>query len=415
MPSPDCSYTGRIVIQQRAGCMKRIVIADDQPLIRHSIRTMLEAAGHQVIAECPDGMTALQKTSELRPDLLILELALPRLGGLEVIRRLRLADSNARVLVLTTQNTEHFAGLSLQAGGSGFVGKQESTSELHTAVACVLGGRSYFPYTALSGLSGRGPGDESMQLNSLSNREMTVLRYLASGSSNKRIAHELAINDRTVSTYKRRLLEKLNVSSLAELLELAWRNQLLDQVPMALPQLSLDTQVPMSEQFHAKFDDLPLAISLRDEDGVLLAANRTFFEFHNVSEAEALGCRLADSVGLNPEQALQLHQMYLQAYSDHKPYFTHVVLSGAHPRAILHWGAPFHDQTGRQLGMICTGVDITQSEQQMLMLKDAKHRLEALQSRHRDFLFEVGQRSLAAFNLMSHDLQQALEIGRAHV
>lgn len=76
--------------------MKRIVIADDQPLIRHSIRTMLEAAGHQVIAECPDGPAALQKTLELRPDLLITELALPRLGGLEVIRRLRRHNTKKR-------------------------------------------------------------------------------------------------------------------------------------------------------------------------------------------------------------------------------------------------------------------------------------------------------------------------------
>lgn len=386
--------------------MKRIVIADEQPLIRSSVRTMLEAAGHQVIAECQDGQAAVQQTLQLRPDLLILELALPRLGGLEVIRRLRQAHSKTRTLVLTAQNTEHFAGLSLQAGGSGFVGKQESTSELQTAVSCVLGGRSYFPNQALDRLPG-GPDDEAMQLKSLSPREMTVLRYLASGSSNKRIAHELAISDRTVSTYKTRLLEKLNVGSLAELLELAWRNQLLDQVPQALPQLSLEAEAPLAEQFHAKFDDLQVAISLRDPEGVLLAANRAFFALNDVSETEALGRSIADSVSLRPEQALQLHQMYRQAYLEGKPYFTHLVISGKRPRAVLHWGAPFHDQSGTQLGMICTGVDISQSEAQMLRLKEAKHQLETLQSRHRKFLVEVGQRSLAAFAMMGQDLEQA--------
>jgi len=388
--------------------MKRIIIADEQPLIRHSIRTILEAAHHQVIAECAEGNAALQHTLELRPDLLILELALPRLGGLEVLRRLRQADSQARTLVLTAQNTEHFAGLSLQAGASGFVGKHESMSELLTAVACVLSGRSYFPSQALSSVFRSGAGDESMQLKSLSHREMTVLRYLASGSSNKRIAHELAISVSTVSTYKARLLEKLNVSSLAELLDLAWRNQLLDQVPMALPQLSTDVEVPLTEQFHAKFDDLQLAISLRNEDGELLAANRAFFEFYEVNEAEQLGRRFTDSESLKPEQALQLHQMYRQAYMDAKPYFSHIVLSGAHPRSILHWGAPYHDQSGTRLGMICTGVDISRNEQQMLMLKEAKHKLEAMQHQHRQFLFEVGQRSLAAFDSLSRDLQQAL-------
>ncbi|EJN37560.1 response regulator containing a CheY-like receiver domain and an HTH DNA-binding domain [Pseudomonas sp. GM84] len=388
--------------------MKRIIIADEQPLIRHSIRTILEAAHHQVIAECAEGPAALQHTLELRPDLLILELALPRLGGLEVLRRLQQADSTARTLVLTAQNTEHFAGLSLQAGASGFVGKHESMSELLTAVACVLSGRSYFPSQALSNLFRTGAGDESMQLKSLSHREMTVLRYLASGSSNKRIAHELAISVSTVSTYKTRLLEKLNVSSLAELLDLAWRNQLLDQVPMALPQLSNDVEVPLTEQFHAKFDDLQLAISLRNEDGELLAANRAFFEFYEVNEAEQLGRRFTDSESLKPEQALQLHQMYRQAYMDAKPYFSHIVLSGPRPRSILHWGAPYHDQSGARLGMICTGVDITRNEQQMLELKQAKHKLEALQHQHRQFLFEVGQRSLAAYDSLSRDLQQAM-------
>jgi len=170
----------------------------------------------QVSAECADGPSALRDTLQLRPDLLILGLVLPRLGGLELLRRLHQARSKSRTLVLTAQDTEHFAGLSLQAGSTGFIGKQRSLDELLSAVASVLGGHSYFPSQALDSLTKGGPQDEKVQLASLSAREMIVLRYLASGSSIKRIASELALSDRTVSTYKTRLLEKLNVGSLAD-------------------------------------------------------------------------------------------------------------------------------------------------------------------------------------------------------
>ena len=389
--------------------MKRIIIADEQPLARQALRAMLESAGHQVTAECADGPSALHQTLQQRPDLLILELALPRLGGLELLRRLHQAGSKSRTLVLTAQDTEHFAGLSLQAGSSGFIGKQQSLDELLSAVASVLGGHSYFPSQALDSLTKGGPQDEKVQLASLSAREMTVLRYLASGSSIKRIASELALSDRTVSTYKTRLLEKLNVGSLAELLELAWRNHLLGQVPQVLPQLSSDPQQPLSEQFHAKFDDLQLAVSLRDAESRLLAGNRAFFSFHAITETAQLGSRITDSISLSPEQALELHHTYRRAYLDGEPYFRHLVLQGPPMRSLLHWGAPFHDQAGALLGMICTGVDISQHEHQLLLLKEANHKLIAVQDRHRRFLVDVGQRSLGTLEALSQQLQQAHE------
>lgn len=91
--------------------MSKILIADEQPLIRHAIRQVLEAQGHSIIAELDDGADALRQTLRLEPSLLILDLVLPRFGGLEVIQRLRQQGSKVPILVLTAQSSEHFAGL----------------------------------------------------------------------------------------------------------------------------------------------------------------------------------------------------------------------------------------------------------------------------------------------------------------
>lgn len=208
--------------------MSKILIADEQPLFRHGIRQALEAQGHSLVAELDNGTDALRQTLQLKPSLLILDLALPRLGGLEVIRRLRKQACKVPILVLTAQSSEHFAGLSLQAGSTGFISKQDDLHQLGEAVRTLLHGHSYFPSHLVGNVAPQiGLKAEEAQLDSLSARELTVLRYLANGRSNKDIAQELALSDRTVSTYKARLQRKLNVDSLAQLLEIAWRQGLL--------------------------------------------------------------------------------------------------------------------------------------------------------------------------------------------
>src|SRR5262245_31506952 len=176
----------------RRAVMSRVIIADRHPLIRSALRHLLEADGHQIVAEFDDGPDTLQQTLKLRPDLLILGLALPRLGGLEVIRRLRQRESRVPILVLTAQNNAHFASLCLQAGATGFVGKDEALERLSGAVRSVLRGDSHFPANSLaSAAANLDAATEDEQLRSLSPREMTVLRYLVNGRSNKEIAHEL--------------------------------------------------------------------------------------------------------------------------------------------------------------------------------------------------------------------------------
>lgn len=388
--------------------MKRIVIADEQPLMRASLRSMLETEGYQVLAEFDDGRDALRYVQSQRTDLLIVEMALPRLGGLELIRRLRKLRNPVQCLVLTTQNTEHYAGLALQAGSAGFIGKQAPLSDLRNAVASILRGRSYFPTQALVSFSASPAGNEADQLKSLSPRELTVLRYLATGKSIKYIAGEMAINDRTVSTYKTRLLTKLNVKSLAELLELCWRNRLLDSLADEAATSEERVELTLREQFHVHFDDLQQAICLRDGDSRLLAANRFFCSYHGVKEEDQLGSRIIDSVSLPPEQALRLYSGFHHAYLADSSFSCHLTIQrNAQTRILRHWSSPYHDSAGGRLGMICGTFDITRSEEQLLELKEAKRRLETLQQRRQSFLAGAGQRGLEMLDAALGNLTEA--------
>jgi two-component system response regulator FimZ (fimbrial Z protein) len=154
------------------------------------------------------------------PDLLILDLDLPRLDGLSMIRRIRANDENIRILVLSAKPEAVMAGHSRLAGANGYVGKGREIGQLVTAVKTILFGYDCFPADAGSGREGG--------LNLLSPREVEVLQYLARGVSNKDIAMRLSLSDKTVSTYKGRIQEKLGLSSLVAMIEFASLQKLID-------------------------------------------------------------------------------------------------------------------------------------------------------------------------------------------
>src|SRR5262245_27052792 len=196
--------------------MSRILVVDPEPVTRHAIRLLMEAEGHEVVGETDSGPQALQLARRLLPDLVVMELSIHGLGGLEVIQRLVAMELGCRILVLTAQDSEYFAGRCLQGGARGFVSKQQDPRELKVAVHALLAGQSYFPSHALLGAS-----QHSEVLRDLSVRELTVLQLLARGFSNVAISEQLAISDKTVSTYKVRLMQKLHAASLVELIDIA--------------------------------------------------------------------------------------------------------------------------------------------------------------------------------------------------
>jgi len=201
--------------------MKRIVIIDDHPIMRGTIANVLRADPElSLIGECGDGEDGLQMILTEKPDLAIIDLDLPRLDGISMIRRIREEHLKISILVLSAKPEDVMAGYTRTAGANGYVGKGRNMSELMTALKTILFGYDCFPADA----TGSAPENT---LSSLSAREIEVLQQLAQGASNRDIATRLFLSDKTVSTYKSRIQEKLGVSSLAGLIEFASLHKLI--------------------------------------------------------------------------------------------------------------------------------------------------------------------------------------------
>jgi two-component system response regulator FimZ (fimbrial Z protein) len=202
--------------------MKRIVIVDDHPIIRGTIAAVLRADPElDLVGECGDGEDGLKMILAECPDLVILDLDLPRLDGLSMVRRIRAQNLKTSVLVLSAKPEHVMASYTRHAGANGYVSKGREISELITALKTVLFGYDCFPVETTDSAIENG-------LKSLSAREVEVLQHLARGVSNRDIASRLFISDKTVSTYKTRIQEKLKLSSLAALIEFASLHKLVD-------------------------------------------------------------------------------------------------------------------------------------------------------------------------------------------
>ncbi|WP_213304738.1 response regulator transcription factor [Paraburkholderia sacchari] len=200
--------------------MKRIVVIDDHPIVLKMLANVLHTE-YELVGECSDGEEGLRIVQELQPDLVILDLELPKLDGISVIRGIRARQSATRVLVLSAKPEQVMANHTRIAGANGYVSKSRGVEELCGVVKAVLLGYDCFP-------AGSCGGGRDVALNGLSPREVEVLQYLARGMSNKGVAARLGLSDKTVSTYKTRVLDKLGVSSLAALIEFATLNKLID-------------------------------------------------------------------------------------------------------------------------------------------------------------------------------------------
>ncbi|MBP5074793.1 response regulator transcription factor [Pseudomonas chlororaphis] len=205
--------------------MSRIMIVDDHPVIRMAIAMLMKQLGHEVVGETDNGVEAVQIARELKPDLVILDIGIPKLDGLEVIKRFKAMELPIRVLVLTSNSVSQFATRCLTAGAFGFVTKGEKLDELEYAVKAVLAGYHHVPRELHNSVQNYNPEfTEEKQIGTLSNREIAVLRLLAKGMSNKEIADDLLLSNKTISTYKSRLMEKLDAESTLDLIEFAKRH-----------------------------------------------------------------------------------------------------------------------------------------------------------------------------------------------
>ncbi|CRM92809.1 MULTISPECIES: response regulator transcription factor [Pseudomonas] len=204
--------------------MNTVFIIDDHPVIRLAIRMLLEHEGYKVVGETDNGCDAIQMVRECLPDLIILDISIPKLDGLEVLCRFNAMNASMKTLVLTAQSPTLFATRCMRSGADGYVCKEGDLSELLSAIRAVLSGYNYFPSQALNAA-----GIDSKELElfkAVNDRELMVLQLFAQGRTNKEIAKGMFLSNKTVSTYKKRLMQKLQAKSLVELIEMAKRNAL---------------------------------------------------------------------------------------------------------------------------------------------------------------------------------------------
>ncbi|MDC6382330.1 response regulator transcription factor [Pseudomonas sp. 15A4] len=207
--------------------MNSIFIIDDHPVIRMAIRMLLENENYEVVGETDNGVDAMQMVRECMPDLIILDISIPKLDGLEVLARFNAMNLPSKILVLTAQAPSLFAIRCMQSGASGYVCKQEDLSELVSSVKAVLSGYNYFPSQALAAtIKKEGDPNELERFKLVNDRELMVLQLFAQGRTNKEIAKGMFLSNKTVSTYKTRLMQKLKAKTLVELIEMAKRNSL---------------------------------------------------------------------------------------------------------------------------------------------------------------------------------------------
>jgi DNA-binding NarL/FixJ family response regulator len=208
----------------------RVLIADDHAILREGLRPLLATtADIDVIGEAADGREAIERVRALRPDVVIMDAAMPGLGGLEATLELRRTDPDIKIVVLTQYEDREYIRRFLQAGVSGYLLKKSAGKELASAIrAASRGGLVLDPEVAKEALrepapvSGPGAGGSS-RYDSLTDREKQVLKLVAEGRSNKEVAELLDISVKTAMSHREHVMEKLGLHSRTELIKFALR------------------------------------------------------------------------------------------------------------------------------------------------------------------------------------------------
>lgn len=208
--------------------MYKAMVVDDHPFIRSTVKMILKQEQFEIVAEADNGSDAVQLIREHVPDLVLLDISMPKLDGLDALRRIAALGLPVRILVLTSLSPVFFSMRCMKAGAAGYVSKGDDLGELVKAISAVMSGYTFFPNLTINSVRRDDVhASEQTLISSLSDRELTILQQLAKGLSNKQIGEDMLLSNKTISTYKSRLIEKLNVSSLIHLADLAKRNHLI--------------------------------------------------------------------------------------------------------------------------------------------------------------------------------------------
>ncbi len=207
----------------------RVVIADDHPVVREGLAAMLEREPDiEVVGEARDGQEAIERVAALRPDVVLMDLQMPRVDGVEAIRQIRERHSGVHVLVLTTYDDDESILRGVEAGARGYLLKDAPRDELFRAVRAVARGESLLQPAVATRLPNRVARKSAQPApETLTERELEVLRLLARGAANKEIGAELHISESTVKTHVANIFQKLDVGDRTEAVTAALRRGLL--------------------------------------------------------------------------------------------------------------------------------------------------------------------------------------------
>ncbi|EJB6971642.1 fimbria biosynthesis transcriptional regulator FimZ [Enterobacter hormaechei] len=205
-----------------------VIIMDEHPIVRMSIEVLLQKNKNiQVKLKSGDSHEVLDCIRNHPIDLVILDIETTGTDGFVLMKRIRNLNKDIKVLFLSSKSEAFYAGRAIRAGANGFVSKQKDLGEIYNAVEMILTGYSFFPSETLSFINHLGSRTGAAVDMPLSNREVTVLRYLANGLSNKEIADQLLLSNKTISAHKSNIFSKLGVQSIVELIDYAKAHELL--------------------------------------------------------------------------------------------------------------------------------------------------------------------------------------------
>ena len=210
--------------------MTRILLVDDHAVVRRGVRDILtESLGKVTFGEAAKPSEAIEQLQTSDWDVVVLDISLPGRGGLDALREIKRLRPAVPVLVLSMHAEDHYALRALRAGAAGYVNKDSAAEDLAGAVRKVLAGGTHVSPTLAETLAKSLRSDSSRPVHErLSDRELEVLRALAAGKTVKEIGVDLALSEKTVSTYRTRLLEKMQMRTNAELIQYALREGLVD-------------------------------------------------------------------------------------------------------------------------------------------------------------------------------------------
>jgi DNA-binding NarL/FixJ family response regulator len=211
----------------------RVLVADDQSMVRAGFRMLLSREEDiEVVAEASNGLEAVEKAARFQPTVVLMDIRMPELDGLQATRRILAADNAARILILTTFDLDEYVYEALRAGASGFVLKDDPPEQLLAAVRTVAGGDALLSPAVTRRVIKRftsvPQGSPPKQLDDLTERELDVFRLIARGLSNMEIGKELSISDATVKTHITHILQKLNLRDRVQAVVLAYQTGLFE-------------------------------------------------------------------------------------------------------------------------------------------------------------------------------------------